>query len=107
LFASLLAFNDVGTPANLWDAFKLHMCDDFLRTAQQANPASVFGDDVEGSGLAEVGELLAGMGGRSLSEFSLLTWLPRLPLLACACRALLYNRSVAGLTANNRLPWGF
>ena len=39
LFASLLVFNDVSQPLEMWELFKEHMAEDVLHQARQANPA--------------------------------------------------------------------
>ena len=39
LFASLLVFNGVQKPAELWGAFQADMCEDLLHTARALNPA--------------------------------------------------------------------
>jgi hypothetical protein len=71
LFATLLAFNNVADPLQLWNDFKNDMCDDLLLAARRVNPARECDDEIWGRALHIIAQHLQGMGGRTLGEFNL------------------------------------
>jgi hypothetical protein len=71
LFATLLAFNDVADPLQLWNDFKNDMCEDLLHAVRAVDPARDYDDDIWGRGLHDIAMHLQTMGGRTLAEFSL------------------------------------
>jgi hypothetical protein len=71
LFATLLAFNDVADPLQLWNDFKNEMCDDLLHAARAVNPVRDYDDEIWGRGLHDIAMHLQSMGGRTLAEFNL------------------------------------
>jgi hypothetical protein len=71
LFATLLAFNEVADPLQLWNDFKETMCDDLLHAARAVNPGREFDDGIWGLGLKDIAHHLQSMGGRTLVEFHL------------------------------------
>ena len=71
LFATLLVFNDVANPEQLWNDFKNDMCEDLLHVVRATNPERDFDDEIWGRGLREIAQHLQSMGGRTLVEFSL------------------------------------
>jgi hypothetical protein len=71
LFDTVLAYNEVTDPLQLWNDFKNDMCDDLLHAARDVNPARDFDDGIWGLGLSDIAVHLQGMGGRTLVEFNL------------------------------------
>jgi hypothetical protein len=71
LFATLLAFNDVADPRQLWNDFKNDMCEDLLHAVRAVNPEHDFDDEIWGRGLRDIAVHLQNMGGRNLAEFNL------------------------------------
>jgi len=54
LFATILAYNEVTDPLQLWNDFKNDMCDDLLHAARDVNPARDFDDGIWGLGLSDI-----------------------------------------------------
>ena len=71
LFASLLVFNGVQKPAELWGAFRADMCEDLLHTARALNPARACDLGIQHQALRDIDlhiQQLSG-GSKSLSDW--------------------------------------
>jgi hypothetical protein len=71
MFASLLAYNGVVDAAALWEKYKGDMCEDFLFSARQQNPARQFDGELYDMGLRELQRHLHSMGNTTLGHFGL------------------------------------
>jgi hypothetical protein len=70
LFVSLLLYNSVSNPLQLWDTFKEHMSDDFLHQARNTNTEQVFDEQVFNKALRSIRVCLKSSG-RDLADYQL------------------------------------
>jgi hypothetical protein len=73
LFATILAFNSVANPLELWNTFRDAMAEDFLYDLrrQLQDPERPYDDTIYGKALRALEQLLRGMGNYDLATFNL------------------------------------